>query len=410
MKTYNTSQTNVFEILCKTISEGIVIVNKDLTIVASNEAVEDIFCFDQRELIGQSLGLLFPNQHQSELLRDFNNHLSAPTFEKTGPNNDIEGLKKNGDIFPVEVSMNPFELEEERLVLLLITDKSLAVKQQEEIMALNERLGKMVDERTLKLRQIIVELEDEIRRRKEAESKIKAALDKERELNELKTKFLSLVSHEFKTPLSVILSSASLAEKYTAPEQQEKREKHFNNIKVKVKSLNNILNDFLSIERLETEKDTYRLEDFPLSRVVNNVIYDANMLSKEGQKIHYPEKIDEILIHYDEKILELTLTNLINNAIKYSPENSNIDVTVNVKKDKLNISVTDEGVGIPEKEQKFIFDPYFRAENVLHKAGTGIGLNMVKGHLEKLNSTVNFTSKEDQGSTFTITIPYKIKR
>lgn len=410
MKTYNTGQTKVFEILCKTISEGIFIVNKDLIIVASNEAVENIFGYDRQELIGENFGLLIPEQYQNEVSRNFNTYLAATTFEKVSQNQDVEGLKKDGAVFPVEISMNPFKLEEEKLVLFLITDKSAALKQQQEIMELNQRLGRMVDERTLELRQTIVELKDEIIRRKEAESKIKAALDKERELNELKTKFLSLVSHEFKTPLSIILSSASLAEKYTAPEHQEKREKHFNNIKLKVKSLNNILNDFLSIERLQSEKDTYRLEDFPLSRVINNVIYDANMLSKEGQKIHYPENIDEVLINYDEKILELTLTNLINNAIKYSPENSNIDVGVNIENDKLNISVTDEGVGIPEKEQKFIFDPYFRAENVLHKSGTGIGLNMVKGHLEKLKSTVNFTSKEDEGSTFTISIPYNNER
>ncbi|HLS30966.1 MAG TPA: ATP-binding protein [Flavobacteriaceae bacterium] len=410
MKTYNTNQTNVFEILCKTISEGVIIVNKTLGIVTSNEAVEDIFGYNKEELVGQSFKLLFPKKYQSQLHQSFNNYFTFTTSENISHRKDIKGIKKDGSIFPVDVSMNSFEFDEQRLVLFLITDNSLALKQQQEIIELNQRLGKMVDERTLKLRQTIVELKDEISRRKEAESKTKAALDKERELNELKTKFLSLVSHEFKTPLSVILSSASLAEKYTKPQQQEKREKHFNNIKLKVKSLNNILNDFLSIERLQTEKDTYRLEDFPLSRVVNNVVYDANMLSKEGQKIHYPENIDKVLIHYDEQILELTLTNLINNAIKYSPEDSNIDITVNIKKDKLNISVADEGMGIPEKEQKFIFDPYFRAENVLHKAGTGIGLNMVKGHLEKLNSTVRFTSKEGQGSTFTISIPYKNKR
>lgn len=407
MKTYNTGQTNIFEVLCKTISEGIVIADKHQTIVASNKAANHIFGYEKDELTGQSLTLLFPQKHQSELHQDFNKYFQSTPIAQISQGENFGGFKKDGTIFPAEVSMNPFELEEDWLVLFLITDKSLAQKQKQEILQLNQRLGRMVDERTTELRQIIVELKDEITRRKEAESKTKAALEKEIELNELKTKFLSLVSHEFKTPLSIILSSATLAEKYNEPEHQEKREKHFSNIKLKVKSLNNILNDFLSIERIQSDKSTYRLEDFPLSRVINNVIYDANMLSKKGQKIHYPANIDEVLIHYDERILELTLTNLINNSIKYSPENSNIIVEVSIEKDKLNISVKDEGMGIPEKEQKFIFDPYFRAENVLHKQGTGIGLNIVKGHLENLNSSVSFTSKEGKGSIFTISIPHK---
>src|SRR5690625_4102860 len=410
MKTYNTNQTNVFEILCKTISEGVIIVNKTLGIVTSNEAVEDIFGYNKEELVGQSFKLLFPKKYQSQLHQSFNNYFTFTTSENISHRKDIKGIKKDGSIFPVDVSMNSFEFDEQRLVLFLITDNSLALKQQQEIIELNQRLGKMVDERTLKLRQTIVELKDEISRRKEAESKTKAALDKERELNELKTKFLSLVSHEFKTPLSVILSSASLAEKYTTTEQQDKREKHLNNIKLKVRSLNNILNDFLSIERIQSGKSTYHLEDFPLSRVINDVIYDANMLSKKGQKIHYPENIDGIVVHFDEKILELTLTNLINNSIKYSPENSNITLSVEEKGENLFIHVKDEGIGIPEKEQKFIFNPYFRAENVLLKQGTGIGLNIVKGHLKNLNGQVSFVSKEGEGSIFSISIPYKNKK
>src|SRR5699024_9404000 len=185
-----------------------------------------------------------------------------------------------------------------------------------------------------------------------------------------------LVSHEFKTPLSVILSSATLVGKYTSGEQQDKRDKHLNTIKLQIKTLDNILNDFLSIERLNAGKDTYKREYFPLSRVINNVIYDANMLSKEGQIINYPKNIDNIVLFFDENILKLSLTNLINNAIKYSAKNSIIDIKVTKDKDKLKIDVIDKGIGIPEEEQKFIFDPYFRAENALFQKGTGIGLNI----------------------------------
>ena len=233
----------------------------------------------------------------------------------------------------------------------------------------------------------------------------KKALKKEIELNELKTKFLSLVSHEFKTPLTGILTSAMLLGKYQLTEQQEKRDKHLKTITDKVQYLNNILNDFLSIERLETGKVTYKFSTFPLSKVINEVVYDANMLLKDGQRIKYPLDIDDYIIDFDEKILELTLSNLINNAIKYSGENSTIDLQVYFENDMLTFRIIDQGIGIPEAEQKFIFKRYFRAENALLNQGTGIGLNIVQSHLENLGGSITFTSQENKGSAFVVKIP-----
>jgi K+-sensing histidine kinase KdpD len=231
------------------------------------------------------------------------------------------------------------------------------------------------------------------------------ALKKERELNDLKTKFLSLVSHEFKTPLSSILTSATLISKYQLSEQQAKRDKHLDTIKNKVKYLDTILTDFLSVERLESGKVNYKFTTFPLSKLVNEVIYDANMLLKTGQNIHYPDNIDEVIIDFDEKILELILSNLIHNAIKYSPEHSSIDIKVVHNKKMVNLKVIDKGMGIPKEEQKFIFNRYFRAENALLTQGTGIGLNIVKGHLENLGGAIDFISEENKGSTFNIQLP-----
>ena len=231
------------------------------------------------------------------------------------------------------------------------------------------------------------------------------ALATEKELNDLKTKFLSLVSHEFKTPLTGILTSSMLLSKYKLAEQQDKRDKHINTINSKVHYLNNILNDFLSVEKLESGKVNYRFTEFRLSKVINEVIYNANMLLKEGQKINYPEDIDDMSLIQDEKTLELALSNLVHNAIKYSPENTTIQLKV--KQDPINTTfiIIDNGIGIPENDQKNIFNRYFRAENALLNQGTGIGLNIVKTHLENLGGTIGFESEENIGSTFTITIP-----
>lgn len=324
-----------------------------------------------------------------------------------GHGRDLYGRRKDGSVFPVEAGLNPFEIYGSKYVMALVTDISVRKGQEREIIELNMQLEQKVEARTKELKQTIKELKEEVAKRKEAEYKILESLRKERELNELKTKFLSLVSHEFKTPLSGILTSATLAGKYTETDQQDKREKHLKTIQSKVKYLNNILNDFLSIERLESGKATYKFDTFPLSKVVNEVIYNANMLLKEGQRINYPQNIDDISVNFDEKILELSLTNLINNAIKYSPAHTLIDVEVIKEKEALTIKIIDEGMGIPEKEQKYIFNRYFRAENALLDQGTGIGLNIVKSHLESLGGTIIFESEEGKGSTFTITFPNK---
>ena len=285
-------------------------------------------------------------------------------------------LRKNGTKYPVEIhlQLSTFKGKEVFVAIILdITERKNYTK----------KLENTVDQRTIEL---------------------KKALAKEQELNELKTKFLSLVSHEFKTPLSGILTSTILLGKYKLTEQQEKREKHLETITNKVHYLNNILNDFLSVEKLETGKIKYKYDNFKLSKVVDEVIYNANMLLKVGQKIKYPENIDEISLIQDEKTIELSLSNLVNNAIKYSPENSVIEIGIKQDAFHTTFNIKDNGMGIPEADQKNIFNRYFRAENALLTQGTGIGLNIIKSHLENIGGTITFESKENIGSTFVMKI------
>ena len=405
MKVFEEKKGNIFRILSEAISEGIVIVNENQEIVTSNEAADRMFGYGPQELNGKNINLLIPREYAQSHTGQVKEYLKKSDPRKMGHGRDLYGRRKDGSVFPVEAGLNPFEISGSMYVMALVTDISIRKTQENEIIDLNQRLEQKVEARTTELQQTIIDLKEEVSKRKEAEHKMMESLRIERELNELKTKFLSLVSHEFKTPLSGILTSATLAGKYTETDQQDKREKHLKTIQNKVKYLNNILNDFLSIERLESGKATYKFDSFPLSKVVNEVIYSANMLLKDGQRINYPQNIDDITVNFDEKILELSLTNLINNAIKYSPAHTVIDVVVIPKKDALEIKIIDEGMGIPEKEQKYIFNRYFRAENALLDQGTGIGLNIVKSHLESLGGTIEFESSEGKGSTFTITFP-----
>ncbi len=397
--------SNIFMMLSEAISEGIVVVNAEQQIVATNQRADRLFRYDTDELKGKPLSILIPDAFRK------NHRKHVELFHKEGEQKRMAegrtlfGLRKTGEEFPLEVGLNPFSLYDRTYVLALVYDMTELRAKDSEIRELNLHLEEKIKMRTQELRETVSELKKEIRRRKDAEAKIKSALQKEKELNELKTKFLSMVSHEFKTPLSGILTSATLVGKYNTEEQQPKREKHLKTIIGEVRRLNGILNDFLSIERLEQGKEVYRKARFSLSKVINEVIYNANMTLKSGQKINYPQNIEEISIYQDEKIVFLALTNLLYNAVKYSPEDTEIDLEVEVQKDTVVFHVIDQGIGIPIKDQQHIFERYFRAENVLLTQGTGIGLNIVKNHVENLGGTISFESDEKKGSVFSVVFP-----
>ncbi len=403
---------DIFNVLFEAASEGIIVVNSDQIVVATNLAAEGMFGYDGEELIGEHLDILIPKKYHHNHHHHFNSFLEKSEKRQMGHGRDLYGVKKNGELFPVEAGLNPFQMDGEDYVMSLIIDISVRKETQRQIHELNTELEEKIKKRTSELRNTVqelqelnLELEDEIKRRKEAERKIKDALQKEKELNELKTKFLSLVSHEFKTPLSGILTSATLIEKYTREEQQEKREKHLLTIRNKVHYLNNILNDFLSIERLDTGKGQYKYTSFGLKRLINEVVYNANITLKSGQEIIYPREVEDVLLHQDEKILELILSNLLGNAIKYSPENTLIQFKVSFKVENIVFDIEDQGRGIPEKDQKHIFERYFRAENALLDQGTGIGLNIAKTHLENLGGSIIFESEENKGTRFRVEVP-----
>jgi len=405
--------TKIFSLLFEGISEGIIVVDESQHIVEVNSSSEAMFGYEKNELLGKHLDILIPKNYRPNHHKYVNTFIDESEKRQMGHGRNLYGLKKNGDVFPVEAGLNPFKYEGKTYVMSLISDISERKRQQKEIEELNHGLESKIEQRTdelkttiQKLQSLNSQLEIEIKKRKLAESKTKKALKKEIELNELKTKFLSLVSHEFKTPLSGILTSSTLAKKYTKSEQQDKREKHLNTIKNKVHYLTGILNDFLSIERLESGKVTYKFEEFSLVTLVNEVIYNANVTLKDGQEIIYPKNLEDISLYQDKNVLELILSNLLGNAVKYSSEDTTIYFEVDTTDLKLiKFKIKDEGMGIPERDQKHIFERYFRAENALNNQGTGIGLNIAKVHLENLQGKINFESKEAVGTTFTIEIP-----
>lgn len=248
------------------------------------------------------------------------------------------------------------------------------------------------------------ELEEEMNVRKQAELDARQALERERQLNELKSRFVSTASHEFRTPLSTIKSSASLIEKYTLPEQGDKRMRHVQKIKNAIDHLNDILDDFLSLAKLEEGKINTNLIEVKLAVALDELREELTPIFKEGQVMEVDVQCKQPLIS-DPKIVKNILINLASNAIKYSPENSEIRIVAEEHPDHFEIRIIDQGMGIPKADQEHLFERFFRAHNAVNIQGTGLGLHIVQKYVDLLNGAITFESKENQGTTFIVTIP-----
>lgn len=401
-------------------AEGIIIVDQDGTIILANPVSERMFGYREGELNGVHLGELLP-----ERLREMHAHYRADYFKNPSPRRmgvgrDLLASRKDGTEFPVEVSLSYVNLEDRLIVIAFIIDITFRKKSEEALRRSEEQLiiyaaelERKVKSRTDALDKTIRELEllnknleEQIAERRRAQDEAQKALQREREVNELKTKFVSTASHEFRTPLSSVLSSASLIRKYREKGDLEKIDKHIDRIKSSVGHLTNILNDFLSLGKLEEGMVDVALELLDLDEVFGDIVEELRLTLKRGQDIVLSTEGTKRPIASDPKVIRNIAFNLVSNASKYSDEGKMIYVRLAYHEDHITLEIRDEGIGIPEEETKHIFERFFRASNASNIQGTGLGLNIVKRYVSLLKGSIGFTSEYGKGSTFTITVPY----
>lgn len=236
---------------------------------------------------------------------------------------------------------------------------------------------------------------------KKAEMELRRALKKEKELSELKSRFVSMASHEFRTPLSAVLSSACLVKKYITGEKQDQANKHLDRIISSVNMLTDILNDFLSIGKIEEGKVVSKPVELNIKEVITAAISDMAVIQKKGQYISYGHSGPE-WTSLDPVLLKHIVINLLSNAIKFSSESSPIEIKTEWINNRLVISVQDYGIGIPEESQAHLFKRFYRASNVTNIQGTGLGLHIVSKYLELMNGKIEYTSKLNKGTRFVI--------
>ena len=424
------------------INDAIVVIDKKGIILQCNDKLEQVLGYEPSDVIGKNVNILMEGpmsaQHDSFLSAE------EKSMRIIGKDREIFGIHKNGSKVQLIINISQFEdggqtyytgilrnhsnqpnsnevLKENKELQEALKKKDLQIEQtisdlyslylnakQAEEQELRDK-NRMLELTVKELNENKSKLEYEITERKLAEERlliiqdeINAALEKEKELNDLKSKFISMASHEFRTPLSTILSSTNLIQRYLTPEVLEKTDKHINRIKSSVRNLTQILEDFLSLSKLEEGKFDKEKKELDIVDLINNCIEEVNVFAKKDQKFVFEQQISNPIIISNAQSLRNVFINLLSNAVKYSFEGSNIYINLWQDEDVFYASVRDEGIGIPKEQKVYLFERFFRADNAINIQGTGLGLFIVRKYLDNLNGTIDFDSEEGVGTKFTI--------
>lgn len=410
---------NQFKAIFESAVDAIIIINQRGIIQIANPATAKLFGYSIEQMEGENIKLLMGSPDREQHDGYIKRYLDTKEAHIIGKGREVQAKHENGHTFPIMLAVSEIQLEHETFFVGLIHDLSQQKEIEDAIRAMNEELEGRVNQRTEELSKVVnkllstnKQLKIEISERKKMEEalidsqkELRTSLEKEKELSELKSRFVSMASHEFRTPLSTILSSASLIGKYTEGAQQDRRQKHINRIKSMVNTLTGVLNDFLSLSKLEEGRIQVVPVNFQFNAFCKTVFEEVWPLLKAKQDLQHEALPEEVEVFHDKQLLRNILFNLISNAIKYSPDGSTIYCRTQIVKDKIQIEIQDQGMGIPEADQKHLFTRFFRASNAVNIQGTGLGLNIVRSYVDLLKGEISFNSVEGQGTTFYVQIP-----
>lgn len=389
--------------------DGTLIIDKNYIVLYGNEEIYKIGSYESEDMFGQD----FRTFLDKESLTLFEERIE---FTKNNPEADnrfeIAMLDKNlnkRNVY-ISASLNK-DFQGMTVYICQVLDITEIKKAEEAILKMNEELEKKVVERTTQLEVALTDLKSEITVRQKAEEELQAAkeevtkaLEQEKELNTLKTRFISMISHEYRTPLTVILTSTYLIEQFYQGPNQLQFNKFLDKIRSSVKSMTQLLQDVLTIGKSDAGKTTLQINRFRAVDLCKDIIEECQVIDNNAHtfELNFVDKTIEL--ESDEKQLKHIISNLVLNAAKYSPNAKTVKINLIEQNGKVTFQVVDEGIGIPEADQEHLFEAFYRAGNVGAISGTGLGLAIVKKCVDLLNGEITFKSISKVGTTFNVTI------
>lgn len=373
--------------------DGIITIDNRGLIESINPAASSLFGYSAEEVIGNNVSMLMPEPDHSRHDSYIDNYKRTGHKKIIGIGREVLGKKKDGTTFPFRLAVSEVWYKNRNIFTGFIHDLTREKAAENRLKKHAVELEQKVSERTKDLIMLVSELE-------QTKAEVSKSLEKEKELGQLKSRFVSMASHEFRTPLSSVQLSASLIDKYIEKPDFASVMKHTSKIKSSVQLLTSILNDFLSLEKLEAGVVTVNKQLINVVELAEEITEEMQLICKKNQHIVYQHTGEVGLFMMDSNLLKNTVVNLISNAIKYSGEDTFIEFNTIIEGTTCIITVRDNGIGIPVEEQVNLFEPFFRAHNTGNIPGTGLGLNIVKRYVHLMDGSLEYKSAINEGAFF----------
>jgi PAS domain S-box-containing protein len=384
--------------------ECILICSLDGQIVDANLESQKLTDFSKDELTCKNIRTLFSSEEMANLpirfdMLSYDNNIAKERILET----------KNGNFINIE--MNSKLLTDNRIQTIM-RDISERKKSELEIQRLNSELEKKVDERTKQLFETLNKLNLENNRRKTAQEELAKALNElevslsnEKDINELKSRFIATMSHEFRTPLTGILNSTYIIEKYVEHHDITSIKDYTGKIQHQVQNLTSLINDVLTLSKTEFEIKRYVSEKIDLISLGRHIIDEIKSIDKDNHIFEYIHEKNSIIVNLNGRLLEHIFKNFISNAVKYSPAGSTIKITISDLGESILAEFYNIGLGISEYDFENIFKPFYRSANVGKTDGTGLGLSIAKTSIDTIGGNVEIRSEINKFAHFLVNLP-----
>lgn len=393
-----------YRVLIQTSPDSILVLDFEGKIAFANDKAAVVHKYsDVNEIIGLDARCLIVPEETAHIYANLERVLTTgkPVFD------EFVFVKKDGERFYADLNLSLVCDSENKPTAVIGVARDISERKENEfeLEKYRHRLEDLVKERTARLEEVNSLLESEIRKQKEAEVKVIRALEKEKELNILKSEFISTASHEFRTPLATILSSTELISRYWEKSDKEKILNHADRIKKSIRYLTGLLDDVLLISRSEAGKIIFNPQQTDLIKLCEAVYEETKSLITEKHILHIDLHLGNGEFFVDEKLIKHILTNLLSNAVKFSVNGGAVDFSARADEKEIIFEVNDQGIGISEEDKNRVYEPFSRGGNIGAIRGTGLGMSIIKRSVELHKGNISFDSKVNKGTKFTVHIP-----